>query len=89
MKVNNTGKVEIHELSIKSHEYVLRQCEKIESLYHNLELEVNHNSAMKYEILFKNKTTGKVVDIYDYNMPGKTKNYLMGLIDAKTTYLKY
>ena len=89
MIVHNMSNRDIHELSIKSHEYVLRQCEKIESLYHNLELEVNHNSAMEYEILFKNKSTGKIVDIYDYNMPGKVKNYLKGLIDAKITYMKY
>lgn len=89
MKVVNRSNRGIHELSIKSHEYVLRQCEKIESLYDNLEIVVFHNSAMEYEIVFKNKTTGKTIDIYDNNIPGKTKNYLKGLIDAKTTYLNY
>lgn len=89
MKVVNRSNREIHELSINSHNYVLRQCEKIESLYPNLELEVIHNSAMEYMIVFYNKTTGKKVDIYDFNIPGKVKNYLMGLIDAKTTYLNY
>ena len=83
MEVINTCKREIHELSIKSHEYVLRQCKEIESLYDNLELVVNHHSAMEYEIIFKDKTTGEFKMFYDYNIPGKVKNYLKGLIDAK------
>lgn len=83
MKVVNRSNREIHELSINSHNFVLKQCEKVEELYHNLELEVIHESAMEYMIVFYNRTTGKKVDIYDFNIPGKVKNYLKGLIDAK------
>ena len=89
MIVHNMSDRDIHELSVKSHEYILRQCEKIESLYHNLELTVNHKSAMEYMIVFNDMTTGKTVDVYSFNIPGKVKNYLKGLIDAKTTYMKY
>ena len=89
MKVYNTGVREIHELSIKSHEYVLKQCQEIEALYNDLELIVNHRAGMEYEIIFNDKVTHKCIHIYGYNIPGKVKNYLKGLIDAKTTYLNY
>lgn len=82
MKDINISKEELtYRPSIESHNEVLKLCEQIESLY-NVEITIKHDRAMEYSIQIKDKYSDLVLCKYHKNIPGKTKNYLIGLIDA-------
>ena len=88
MKVINLMNEELtYRPAIESHNYVLKQCEEVESLY-NVEIVLTHNNAMEYSIEIRDLETWLPIQNYKMNTPGKTKNYLKGLIEAHKLQLK-
>ena len=82
MKIINEAKSEMtYRPAIESHKYILEQCKKIEELY-NCEVHIKHNDGIEYTINIIDKESNKIIGIFPKNYPGKTKNYLKGLIDA-------
>ena len=70
--------------AIQSHNQVLELCKTIEDIY-NVEIVIKHNRGMEYELeIISNLDVIK----YNKNTPGKTKNYLKGLIDANKLRVK-